>query len=128
MAAEAAALGGEAIAVKADVSKREELEALVKATTDKWGTVDVLVNNAGITRDGLMMRMKPGAFCFFAPAVGALSLSLCSAAVFRRLFFFPHTLSNPQSLTYPLAFSTNHPPYDKTTTTKPKPKQRPGTR
>jgi NAD(P)-dependent dehydrogenase (short-subunit alcohol dehydrogenase family) len=31
----------------------------VKAAVDKWGTVDVLVNNAGITRDGLMMRMKP---------------------------------------------------------------------
>ena len=27
--------------------------------TDKWGTVDVLVNNAGITRDTLVMRMKP---------------------------------------------------------------------
>ncbi|GBF96356.1 hypothetical protein Rsub_09427 [Raphidocelis subcapitata] len=51
--------GGEAITAKADVSKREDLEALVKAATDKWGSLDVLVNNAGITRDTLMMRMKP---------------------------------------------------------------------
>jgi 3-oxoacyl-[acyl-carrier protein] reductase len=61
-AREVEALGGEAIAVKADVSKRDELDALVKAAVDKWGTVDVLVNNAGITRDGLMMRMKPEAW------------------------------------------------------------------
>jgi len=33
--------------VAADVSKREDLEALIKATTDKWGQLDVLVNNAG---------------------------------------------------------------------------------
>lgn len=39
--------GGDAIAVGADVSKREDLEALVKAATDKWGRLDVLVNNAG---------------------------------------------------------------------------------
>lgn len=59
VAAKIAASGGEAITVKADVSKREDLEALVKAATDKWGSLDVLVNNAGITRDTLMMRMKP---------------------------------------------------------------------
>jgi 3-oxoacyl-[acyl-carrier protein] reductase len=51
--------GGEAITVAADVSKPADLEALVKAATDKWGRLDVLVNNAGITRDTLMMRMKP---------------------------------------------------------------------
>ncbi|KAI8470689.1 MAG: hypothetical protein J3K34DRAFT_419559 [Monoraphidium minutum] len=59
VAAKIVAHGGEAITVKADVSKREDLEALVKAATDKWGSLDVLVNNAGITRDTLMMRMKP---------------------------------------------------------------------
>ncbi len=51
--------GGEAIALGADVSKAAEVEGLVKAVTDKWGRVDVLVNNAGITRDTLLMRMKP---------------------------------------------------------------------
>lgn len=59
VAAAIAKAGGEAVTVKADVSKREDLEALVKAATDKWGSLDVLVNNAGITRDTLMMRMKP---------------------------------------------------------------------
>lgn len=32
---------------------------LIKETVDHWGTVDVLVNNAGITRDTLILRMKP---------------------------------------------------------------------
>ena len=51
--------GGEAIALQADVSKLEEVETLVKQTLDKFGRLDVLVNNAGITRDTLLMRMKP---------------------------------------------------------------------
>jgi len=54
--------GGEAITFKADVAKREEVEAMIKAAVDKWGTLDVLVNNAGITRDGLLLRMKPEAW------------------------------------------------------------------
>ena len=52
-------LGGEAIVVGANCGKADEIETLMKNVVDKWGTVDVLVNNAGITRDTLMMRMKP---------------------------------------------------------------------
>lgn len=51
--------GGDAIALQADVSKLEEVETLVKETKDKFGRLDVLVNNAGITRDTLLIRMKP---------------------------------------------------------------------
>ncbi|MGF1524065.1 MAG: 3-oxoacyl-[acyl-carrier-protein] reductase [Leptolyngbyaceae cyanobacterium] len=51
--------GGSAIALQADVSEADQVEALVKTTMDKWGRVDVLVNNAGITRDTLLLRMKP---------------------------------------------------------------------
>jgi NAD(P)-dependent dehydrogenase (short-subunit alcohol dehydrogenase family) len=40
--------GGEAIAVKCDVSKKSEVDSMVKATIDKWGRLDILVNNAGI--------------------------------------------------------------------------------
>ncbi|MBL7142450.1 MAG: SDR family oxidoreductase [Candidatus Pacebacteria bacterium] len=39
---------GEAMAVKCDVSKKEEVEKMVKTAIDKWGKLDVLVNNAGI--------------------------------------------------------------------------------
>ena len=51
--------GGSAIAVQADVSDPDQAETLIKAATEKWGRVDVLVNNAGITRDTLLLRMKP---------------------------------------------------------------------
>ena len=51
--------GGEAIALQADVSQAEQVDELVKTTKDKFGSIDVLVNNAGITRDTLLLRMKP---------------------------------------------------------------------
>lgn len=50
--------GQSAIALKADVSKTEEVDALIKQTLDKFSRIDILVNNAGITRDTLLMRMK----------------------------------------------------------------------
>ncbi|MCL2009217.1 MAG: 3-oxoacyl-[acyl-carrier-protein] reductase [Synergistaceae bacterium] len=50
--------GVSARAFKADVSKPEEVKALFKSIEDTMGTVRVLVNNAGITRDNLLMRMK----------------------------------------------------------------------
>ncbi|CAL8465307.1 g4842 [Coccomyxa elongata] len=52
------ASGGDAIVVGADLAKGEDIDRLFKEAVAKWGTVDVLVNNAGITRDGLIMRMK----------------------------------------------------------------------
>jgi 3-oxoacyl-[acyl-carrier protein] reductase len=51
-------LGRKALAVQADVSKPESADALVKAALEAFGKVDVLVNNAGITRDDLIMRMS----------------------------------------------------------------------
>ncbi len=50
--------GGEAIALQADVSQAEQVDSLIKETLAKYGRIDVLVNNAGITRDTLLMRMK----------------------------------------------------------------------
>jgi 3-oxoacyl-[acyl-carrier protein] reductase len=57
--AEITAMGAGAIALPADVSKVDQVEALVEKTMEKWGRIDVLVNNAGITRDTLLLRMKP---------------------------------------------------------------------
>ena len=50
--------GVECMPFKADVSKFDEAEMLIKEAKKKFGSVDVLVNNAGITRDGLIMKMK----------------------------------------------------------------------
>ncbi len=50
-------LGVKVAYIGADVSKYAECEALVKQVKADFGTIDVLVNNAGITRDGLMARM-----------------------------------------------------------------------
>jgi len=51
--------GGDAIALQADVSQADQVDAMIKAAMDKFGRIDVLVNNAGITRDTLLLRMKP---------------------------------------------------------------------
>ena len=50
--------GVKAVAIKADVSKFNEVETMMKETVETFGAIDVLVNNAGITRDGLLARMK----------------------------------------------------------------------
>lgn len=50
--------GGEALALKGDVSQREEAQALIEGTLTAFGRVDILVNNAGITRDNLLLRMR----------------------------------------------------------------------
>lgn len=60
--AEIIANGGEAIAVRADVSSFEQTKELIKVTTDTFGGLDILVNNAGITRDMLLLRMTEEEF------------------------------------------------------------------
>ncbi len=50
--------GGKAIAVKANVSDAEAVKALTDETIKQFGSLDILINNAGITRDNLIMRMK----------------------------------------------------------------------
>lgn len=52
-------MGSDAISIGSDVSKPDQVDALINATMEKWGRIDVLVNNAGITRDTLLLRMKP---------------------------------------------------------------------
>ncbi|XP_051122294.1 3-oxoacyl-[acyl-carrier-protein] reductase 4-like isoform X2 [Andrographis paniculata] len=52
------ASGGQALLFGADVSKEAEVESMIKAVVDRWGRIDVLINNAGITRDRLLMKMK----------------------------------------------------------------------
>ena len=50
-------MGGKAIAVKADVAQKEEVENLVNSAIDTFGRLDILVNNAGFTRPSMMIKM-----------------------------------------------------------------------
>ncbi len=54
------AAGGQAVAVQADVGDFEQAAGLIQAALDRFGRIDVLVNNAGTTRDQLLMLMKEG--------------------------------------------------------------------
>lgn len=56
--AEIEAAGGKAAAFALDVAGEESIKSCAKAVLERFGKVEILVNNAGITRDGLMLRMK----------------------------------------------------------------------
>ena len=51
-------MGVEVICVKGDISKSEEVENLLSCAKERFGNIDVMVNNAGITKDTLILRMK----------------------------------------------------------------------
>src|SRR5260370_671751 len=55
---EIAAAGGTALAVKMDVAEAEQVKSGFKQVLERFGRLDILVNNAAITRDGLALRMK----------------------------------------------------------------------
>src|SRR5580693_4812516 len=57
--AEITAAGGEALAIAMDVADAEQVKSGFKQVIEKFGKLDILVNNAAITRDGLAVRMKP---------------------------------------------------------------------
>ena len=52
------AAGGQAFTLQGDVSNSEDVDRMFKIIKDEFGQLNVLVNNAGITRDGLLIRMK----------------------------------------------------------------------
>ncbi|MEA5581346.1 3-oxoacyl-[acyl-carrier-protein] reductase [Nodularia harveyana UHCC-0300] len=57
--AEITTAGGQAIALQADVSQGDQVDKLIKTVMEKFQRIDIFVNNAGITRDNLLLRMKP---------------------------------------------------------------------
>ena len=61
-AADCRAMGVKALAIQADVAEEAAVQSLFAQTLEAFGRVDILVNSAGITRDGLMMRMSQADF------------------------------------------------------------------
>lgn len=76
--------GGQAQAVQADVGQSAEVDRLFKTVLDAHGRIDVLVNNAGITRDTLLLRMKEDDFDAVLQT-NLRSVFLCTKAALRPM-------------------------------------------
>jgi len=79
-----AAAGGEAMAVGADVGDADAVAAMFGRVLESWGPVEVLVNNAGITRDNLLLRMRPDDWDAVL-ATNLRSAYLCTRAALRGM-------------------------------------------
>jgi NAD(P)-dependent dehydrogenase (short-subunit alcohol dehydrogenase family) len=75
------AAGGEAMANGANVANQEDVKAMVEATMEKWGRVDILINNAGILRDKSFGKMEWSDFEAVIN-VHLLGSALCAHSVF----------------------------------------------
>src|SRR5688572_7223351 len=73
--------GGKAVAHAADVTDAAAVEALIKTTIDTHGKLDILVSNAGITRDQLLLRMKRSDWDEVIATNLTASFTLCQAAL-----------------------------------------------
>src|SRR5690242_21902579 len=84
-----ATTGGEAFAVKMDVADAEQVKAGFKAVVEKFGRLDILVNNAAITRDGLRSEER---------RVGKECTSPCATTIPspHRAHPTPHTRPRPR--------------------------------
>ena len=78
------AAGGEALAVGADVASQEAVAGMFEEVSASFGPVEILVNNAGITRDDLLLRMSVEAFDAVI-ATNLRSAFLCSKAAMRGM-------------------------------------------
>ncbi len=74
--------GGEAIANGANVTKDDEVHAMVRAAMDQWGRIDILVNNAGILRDKTFAKMEMDDFRLVID-VHLIGTALCTKAVWQ---------------------------------------------
>jgi 3-oxoacyl-[acyl-carrier protein] reductase len=85
VATEAQGLGRNAIAWRADVSKREDVESMVQGTIEQLGDLDILVNNAGVTRDAMLHKMTETQFDqVIAVHMKGTFLSMQAAAIHMR--------------------------------------------
>jgi 3-oxoacyl-[acyl-carrier protein] reductase len=85
-AAELSSRGGRAIGVRCDVTSEEEVTALTQRAVEEFGSLDVMVNNAGITRDATMRKMSLDDFraVLDVHVVGAWLGTKAAAAIMRE--------------------------------------------
>jgi 3-oxoacyl-[acyl-carrier protein] reductase len=83
-AAQVESLGRKALVTIGSVASTQDVEAMVDATLDTFGRVDIMINNAGITRDGLLVRMKDDQWDLVLD-VNLKSAFLCTRAVARPM-------------------------------------------
>ncbi len=83
-AKEISAKGVKCIARKADVTKPDDMDAVVKDVVAELGNLSILVNNAGITRDGLLMRMSEADWDLVL-TVNLKGAFVCTKAVARQM-------------------------------------------
>jgi 3-oxoacyl-[acyl-carrier protein] reductase len=76
--------GGTALAVRADVGDADAVADMFTLVTEQLGKVEILVNNAGITRDGLLLRMSPDDWDTVI-ATNLRSVYLCTRAAMRAM-------------------------------------------
>jgi 3-oxoacyl-[acyl-carrier protein] reductase len=76
--------GGEAVAIGGDVADSDAVRALFSEAADRFGPVEILVNNAGMTRDELLLRMDPEVWDEVI-AVNLRSVYLCTRAALRGM-------------------------------------------
>jgi NAD(P)-dependent dehydrogenase (short-subunit alcohol dehydrogenase family) len=81
---EIAAVGGEAMANAASVTDREQVEAMVAAAKERWGSVHVLINNAGILRDKSFAKMSEAEFRAVVD-VHLTGSAICTKAVWETM-------------------------------------------
>ena len=84
LAEEIRAMGGQSLAVLADVSQAQDVARLVETIVSTFGKVDILVNNAGISRDQLIIRMSDEDWDKVL-SVNLRSVFLCARAVLRHM-------------------------------------------
>ena len=83
------ASGGEAFAMRGDVSQEDQVDAMVKEVSQRWERLDILVNNAGITRDKLLLRMTADEWDEVIK-VNLRGAYLCSRAVLPQMMHQRH--------------------------------------
>ncbi|MCK4906046.1 MAG: 3-oxoacyl-[acyl-carrier-protein] reductase [Spirochaetes bacterium] len=83
-AAEMQKKGIKAIAIKADVSSADEVEAMFQKVVEEFGKIDILVNNAGVTRDNLLLRMKESEWDLVIN-INLKGVFLCTKSAVKRM-------------------------------------------